>query len=101
MAEHSCHWRRTADKQAEQLRVRQAEFEAQQAQLKEMAARVADLEHKLALATRQIVGPKSERMPTPEDELRRRESQPTQRGGYTNPAKRTENAQKKAALEAD
>lgn len=102
MAEkHSCPWRRTAGEQAEQLRVQQAELEAQQTALKEMAARVTDLEHKLALATKQVIGPKSERMPTPEDELKKREGHKPGRGGYTNPDKRKENAQKKAALKAD
>jgi transposase len=106
MAEHSCHWRRTADKQAELLRVQQAEIEskqatidAKQAELERMAARMAELKHQLALATKQIVGPKSERMPTPEDELKKREGHQAERGGYTNPAKRKENAAKKAALE--
>jgi len=98
MAEHSCPWRRTADEQAEQLRVQQAALEAQQAELKEMTARVTELEHKLSLATKQIVGPKSERMPTPEQELKQREGHKPERGGYTNPAKRKENAEKKAAI---
>lgn len=116
---HSCQWRRTAEEQAEQLRAQQAELAARQAhieamqaelaanqvdlaakqaELTGMAARLADLEHKLALATKQIVGPKTERMPTPEEELKEREGHKPQRGGHTNPDKRKQNADKKAAL---
>lgn len=98
MAEHSCHWRRATDRQAEQLRTQQAELEASEAERVRLAALVAELEHKLAQATRQLVGPKSERMPTPEDELKKREGQPPRRGGHTNPSKRKENAEKKAAM---
>src|SRR5580698_4325014 len=101
MAEkHSCRWRRTADRQAEQMRVQQAELDAKQAALDALAAKVSDLEHKLALATKQILGPKSERMPTPEDELKKREGGPSKRGGNTNPEKRKKNAEAKAALPA-
>ncbi len=101
MAEkHSCRWRRAADKQAELLRAREAELDAQKAQLAELATKVAELEHSLALATKQIVGPKSERMPTPEDEARKREGNEKKRGGHTNPAKRKKNAEAKAALPA-
>jgi transposase len=101
MAEkHSCRWRRTADRQVEQMRVQQAELDAKQAALDALAAKVSDLEHKLALATKQIIGPKSERMPTPEDELKKREGGPSKRGGNTNPAKRKKNAETKAALPA-
>ena len=48
MAEkHSCRWRRTTDKQAEQLRAQQAELEASEAERVRLAAQVADLEHRL------------------------------------------------------
>jgi transposase len=104
---HSCHWRRTADRRAEQLRRREAEIEkqrleieAQKAQLATLAAQVNKLEHELAQTTKQIVGPKSERMPTPEDEAKKREGQVRPRGGHTNPAKRKRNAEIKAALPA-
>jgi transposase len=95
---HSCRWRRTTDKQAEQLRAQQAELEASEAERARLAALVADLEHKLALATKQIVGPKSERLPTPEEEAKKREGHTPARGGHTNPAKRKKNAATKAAL---
>ncbi len=102
MAEkHSCRWRRTTDKQAEQLRAQQAELEASEAERVRLAAQVADLEHRLALATKQIVGPKSERLPTPEEELKKREGHKPVRGGHTNPAMRAKNAATKAALPAD
>lgn len=102
---HSCHWRRTATKQAEQLRVQQAELDATKAELDatkaehvRLVAKVTELEHQLALATKQIVGPKSERMPTPDDELKKREGLKPKRGGHTNPAQRKKNAATKAAL---
>jgi transposase len=99
MAEkHSCRWRRTAEEQAEQLRTKEAELLAQKEELARLASKVKELEHQLALATKQIVGPKSERMPTPEDELKKREEPERPRGGYTNPDKREANAKAKAAL---
>lgn len=102
MAEkHSCRWRREADRQAEELREKQAELEAQQAETARLKAQVAELEHKLALATKQIVGPKSERMPSPEEELKKREGHKPERGGYTNPDKRKDNARQKAAMRAE
>jgi transposase len=108
MAEkHSCHWRRTADRRAEQLRAREAEVEAQRAELEAQraeiaayAAKVSSLEHDLALATKQIIGPKSERLPTPEEEIKKKEGKAKERGGHTNPAKRKKNAEKKAAMPA-
>ena len=109
MAEkHSCSWRRSAERRAEQLRAQQAKLEVQRVELEEkqvevelLAAKVNELERKLALATKQVVGPKSERMPTPDDEMKKREGKPGKRGGNTNPAKRKENAKKKAALPAE
>ncbi len=62
---------------------------------------MVELEHKLALATKQIVGPKSERMPSPEEELKKREGHTPERGGYTNPDKRRDNARQKAAMRAE
>jgi len=82
------------------MRAQQAELDAKQAALDALAAKVSDLEHQLALATKQIIGPKSERMPTPDDELKKREGNAPKRGGHTNPSKRKENAQTKAALPA-
>lgn len=92
--EHSCGWRQIAEQQAEQLALKIAKLD-------ELAAKVTDLEHKLAQATKQIIGPKSERMPTPDEELKKRESESRgekkpKRGGYTNPEKRKKNAEAKA-----
>jgi transposase len=67
-------------------------------QLKAVLARVDQMEHKLALATKQIIGPKSERMPTPEQEARKKEGHEPSRGGYTNPKKRKENAEALASI---
>jgi transposase len=99
MAEkHTCRWRIKADKQAEQLRQKQVQLEEAERKSAELAAEVAELQHQLALATKQIVGPKSERLPTPEDELKKRDDKPPSRGGYTNGKKRKDNAQVKQAL---
>ena len=59
--------------------------------------RMSELEHKNALAMKQIVGPKTERMPTPEQEAKRLEGK-SKRGGYNNPAKRKKNAATLAEL---
>lgn len=97
---HLCRWRRTAAKQAEQLRAQQVELEANRAELLRLGAKVTELLHQLAVATKQIIGPKSERMPTPDEELKKRDGDKPRRGGHTNPAKRKKNAEAKAALPA-
>lgn len=86
-------------KEAE-LEGKQTELEKQRAELAESASRISALEHQLALATKQIIGPKSERLPTPEDEIKKKEGEAKARGGHTNPVKRKKNAAKKAALPA-
>jgi len=90
---HDCRWR----SQATALERKLAERDAQ---LAELARRVNEIEHKLALANKQIVGPKSERMPTPEEEAKKREGHKPARGGHTNPKKRKENAESMASLPA-
>ena len=90
---HDCRWR----SQAATLEQKLAERDAQ---LTALAERVNEIEHKLALATKQIVGPKSERMPTPDEEAKKREGHKPSRGGYTNPNKRKENAEAMASLPA-
>jgi len=88
---HECGWRTLAAKLEEKLAERDQQLAA-------LLARVNKLEHSLALALKQIVGPKSERMPTPEEEAKKREGHVPTRGGNTNPAKRQANAEAKAAL---
>ncbi len=66
-------------------------------QLATLTSRVHELEHKLALTEKKIVGPKSERMPTPEDEAKKRAGSAS-RGGNVNPKKRKENAEAMASL---
>jgi transposase len=88
---HDCRWRREAAKLEEKLAERDAQLAA-------LTARVDQMEHKLALATKQIIGPKSERMPTPEDEAKKKEGHKPARGGYTNPKKRKDNAEALASL---
>jgi transposase len=83
------------------MREQQTKLDATQTERDLLAAKVAELEHQLALATKQIVGPKSERMPTPEEEQRKREGNTAKRGGHTNPGKRKANAEAKAALSAE
>lgn len=77
----------------EGVTARDAQIAALAEQVKTLLARVEKLEHKLALATKQIIGPKSERMPTPEEEAKKKEGHTPACGGYTNPAKRKENAE--------
>jgi hypothetical protein len=88
--EHFCEWRDLALA----LQIKLAELEVKFAAV---LARVGELEHQRALAMKQIVGPKSERMPTPDDEAKKREGTKP-RGGYTNPKKRKENAEALALL---
>ena len=88
---HECRWRSAAEKL-------EAELAEQKVAHATVLERLNALEHKLALATKQIVGPKSERMPTPEEEAKKREGKKGRRGGYTNPKKRKENAEALASL---
>jgi transposase len=88
---HDCRWRREAEELHEKIAERDAKLAA-------LIARVDKMEHELALAKKQIVGPKSERMPTPEEEARKKEGHKPARGGYTNPNKRKENAEALASL---
>jgi transposase len=89
--EHSCEWRSKVDELETKL-------EEKDAQLDALTARMSQIEHRLALADKQIIGPKRERMPTPEAEAKARDGQEKKRGGYTNPKKRKENAEALAAL---
>ena len=88
--EHFCEWRDLALGLQAKLGELEAKFGA-------VLSRVGELEHQRALAMKQIVGPKSERMPTPDDEAKKREGNKP-RGGYTNPKKRKENAEALALL---
>lgn len=102
MGEHSCHWRRTAEQRAEQVREQQAEIEAIRAERDGLVARVSELEQKLEREKKQILGPKSERMPTPEEEQKKREPKdPKNQGGYKNPGKRRENKKKEETLRVE
>ena len=66
--------------------------------LAKLMARVTELEQKAAIAERKAVGPKSERMPTPDEEARKKSGEKAERGGHVNPKKRRENAEAMAAL---
>jgi hypothetical protein len=88
---HECLWRTTAAKLERELADKGAQLSA-------LTERMNALEHKLALATKQIIGPKTERMPTPEEEAKKRDGKKARRGGHTNPKKRKENAEALAAL---
>ena len=82
---HDCRWR-SATKRLE------AKLAEKDAQLAAVTARLDQIEHKMALANKQLLGPKRERMPTPEEEAKKREPKKP-RGGYVNPKKRKENAE--------
>ena len=88
---HACRWRSAAEKL-------ETELAAQKAAQAALLERLNALEHKMALATKQLIGPKSERMPTPEEEAKKREGKKGRRGGYINPKKRKENAEALASL---
>jgi hypothetical protein len=90
---HACRWRSAAERLEAELADQRAKHVEKDAQLASVLDRLNAIEHKLALATKQIIGPKSERMPTPEDEAKKREGKKRPRGGYTNPKKRKENAE--------
>jgi transposase len=95
---HDCRWRRESTELQEKLRDAHAQISVLSVQLEVVLGRVEQMEHKLALAMKQIVGPKSERMPTPDEEAKKREGEKAKRGGYTNPKKRKANADAFAAL---
>ena len=61
-------------------------------------SRVNEIEHKLSLSKKHAIGPKSERMPTPEQEAKAREGDPPVRGGHTNPELRKKNAKAREEL---
>jgi len=88
---HDCRWRAQAAKLEERLAHKDRE-------LATLIARVSEIEHKLALSHKQIVGPKRERMPTPEEEAKKRSGEKPARGGNVNPQKRKENAKAMASL---
>jgi transposase len=92
---HACRWRTAAEKLEAELAEQKSNHASELAAVIE---RLNAVEHKLALSTRQIIGPKSERMPTPEEEAKKREGKTKPRGGYTNPKKRKENAEALASL---
>jgi len=87
---HTCRWKSKAAELEDKLAQKDLQLAA-------LVARVNQIEHKLALSNKQILGPKSERMPTPDEEARKREKKKA-RGGYVNPKKRKENAEAMASL---
>lgn len=97
-AKHDCRWRRTATRLEQELTEQRSRLAQKDAQLGALVARVNEIEHKLALANKQIIGPKRERMPTPEQEANKRDGKTPPRGGYTNPKKRKQNAEALASL---
>jgi transposase len=88
---HECRWRSATT-------ALEAKLAEKDAQLAAITSRLDQLEHKLALADKQIIGPKRERMPTPEQEAKKRDGKKPERGGYVNPKKRKENAEALASL---
>jgi transposase len=95
---HECRWRDAVEMLEAELSEQKAKHAEKDAQLSAVLERLNALEHKLALTTKQIIGPKSERMPTPDEEAKKRDGQKRPRGGYTNPKKRKENAEALASL---
>jgi transposase len=95
---HRSTWRRAADKLREELRAREVALVEKDAAISVLTARVNELEHQVAVLKKQILGPKTERMPTPDDEAKKRNGDKPKRGGYTGASKRKQNAAVLAGL---
>ena len=91
-------WRDRATKLETELAEQKVRLAERDEQFAAMMARVNEIEHKLSLSKKALVGPKTERMPTPEQEAKAKAGDPPARGGYTNSKKRKENAEALAAL---
>ena len=91
---HDCRWRRDAAKLREGIRARDAALAEKDEAIAVLTARLRELEHEHALLKKQVFGRKTERMPTPDEEAKKRAGAPTRRGGHTGPEKRNENAEK-------
>ena len=68
------------------------------AQLLALTKRLDEIEHTLALSKKRIHGRTSERMPTPDEEAKKREGTEPSRGGHGDPARRKKTAAAKAEL---
>ena len=86
---HDCEWRERATELETKLAERDEQFAA-------LMKRVNQIEHTLSVTKRLTLGPKSERMPTPEDEAKALSKEPKRRGGHTNPELREKTAKAKA-----
>lgn len=80
------------------MRARDAQLAEKDERIALLTAKLHEAEHELAVMKKQIVGPKTERMPTPDDEAKKRSRERPSRGGHTNPDKRKKNAAALAAL---
>jgi len=94
LAEHWCKWRHAAKELADKL----AEIVPILEERDALIARIEQLERRLGQTEKQLLGPKSERMPTPDEEAKARSGERRKRGGHVNPDKRKKNAAKLAAL---
>ena len=90
---HECEWRERATELETKLAERDEQFAA-------LMKRVNQIEHTLSVTKRLTLGPKSERMPTPDDEAKALSKEPKKRGGHTNPELREKTAKAKAELPA-
>jgi transposase len=90
---HDCEWRDRAAELESKLAERDGQFAA-------LLKRVSEIEHTIAVTKRQTLGPKTERMPTPENEAKALSGEPKVRGGHTNPELRKKTAKAKADLPA-
>lgn len=100
-ARHECRWRRRTEKLERELRARDEQLAEKDRAIAVLTARVHELEHEVAKLTKAQIGPKSERMPTPEEEAKKRGPEKPKRGGHTNPKARRDNAAKMASLPAE
>ncbi len=88
---HDCRWRTRATQLEEKLAKQSAELDL-------LTKRMNEVEHNLAKSKKQIVGPKSERIPTPEQEARASEGPGDKPGGFVNPERRRKAAKARTKL---
>lgn len=86
---HTCRWRSEVEGLKGKLLSVETELADKTAQLSTVTERLDAIERKLALTNKQLLGPKTERMPTPEAEARKREGKATPQGWYTNATRST------------
>ena len=79
--EHRCQWR-------DSFELLERKFLEREEMFAKLVARVTELEQKAAVAERKAVGPKSERMPTPDEAARKKSGETPGRAHLDVPSRR-------------